>query len=298
MYSFFKQCHIILITTDSHWNYGVILLQDYVEYAILPSHINWRISFSLFTKEIVGLYIKLRGQSKWCPIKGTDIGIFKTHRKQDVETSVWYPRALMMRWEETKEASEACRPRDQAYTSAHKASYLKKCTSWGTKLKLSIYLHEHAVNNLSTFTLKNLYIPTYHIPHITIFLFKKKAGILPKIFNLQKTLGRTDICTILNQMTKKNLPIYLSLIWFFCIRVLLFKYYWSCMWLVRFKHVSLFLQVNVEGMASLNSNLSCSVLESRKCWLFHSNFSVFKIMNILSFGEDLLETALKAGLPT
>lgn len=58
MYSFFKQCHIILITTDSHFNYGVILLQDYVEYAILPFHINWRISFSLFTKEIVGLYIK------------------------------------------------------------------------------------------------------------------------------------------------------------------------------------------------------------------------------------------------
>lgn len=130
------------------------------------------------------------------------------------------------------------------------------------------------------------------------FCLRNSAEILPKIFNLQKTLGRTDICTIWNQMTKKNLPIYLSLIWFFCIRVLLFKYYWSCMWLVRFKHVSFSLQVNVEGMASLNSNLSCSVLESRKYWLFHSNFSVFKIMNILSFGEDLLKMALKAWLTT
>lgn len=173
MYSFFKQCHVILITTDLHLNYGVIFLQDCVEYAILPFHINWKVSFSLFTKEIVGLYIRLSEQSTWCPIRRTAVQIFRTHRKQDVETSVCYPRALMMRWEETKEASKASRPRDHAYTSAHKASYLKKCTSWGPKLKLSDYLHEHAVNNFSTFTLKNLNIPTYHIPHSTIFLFKK-----------------------------------------------------------------------------------------------------------------------------
>lgn len=174
MCPFFKQCQVMLVTIGLDclafelWNHSSSGL---CWYAILPFHINWIFSFSLSTKEIVGLEIGLSGQNPWCPIRRTEIGIFRNHRKQNVETRVCYPRTFIERWETEKRILRSSQARWLTHLHIRKDIISQKMYNERTKNRsypLTPWAHRGSCAHIH---IQNVCTPIYHIQHTTIIFF-------------------------------------------------------------------------------------------------------------------------------